>query len=212
YSVSEELEEGPEYQEDKNHTVTPVPAHQTPDLGRLIKMSLPTVPPVSNTPGFPVHHQLPKLAQTHNHRVSDAIQPFHLLSSPSSPAFNLFQHQGLFQGVSSLHQLEADIEQQFSSVAQSCPTLCDPMDCCAPDFPIHHQLPELTQIHAHQVGDAIQPSCPLLSPSPPTLNIFQHRGLFQEVSSLHQVGEQPNVYMIARAIISANIVTVICLL
>ena len=86
-------------------------------------------------------------------------------------------------------QLEPDIEQQFSSVAQSCLTLCDPMDYCAPGFPIHHQLPELTQVHAHQVGDAIQPSCPLLFPSPPTLNISQHQGLFQGVSSSHQVGE-----------------------
>ena len=56
---------------------------------------------------------------------------------------------------------------QFSSVAQSCPTLCDPMNCSTPGLPVHHQLPEFTQIHVHQVGDAIQPSHPLLSPSPP---------------------------------------------
>ena len=58
-----------------------------------------------STPGFPVHHQLPELAQTHVRRVSDAIQPSHLLSSPSPPAFNLSQCQGLFQGVSSSHQV-----------------------------------------------------------------------------------------------------------
>ena len=57
---------------------------------------------------------------------------------------------------------------QFSSVTQSCLTLCDPMDCSMPGFPVHHQLPELTQTHVHRVGDAIQPSHLLLSPSPPT--------------------------------------------
>ena len=76
---------------------------------------------------------------------------------------------------------------QFSSVTQSCPTLCDPMDCSTPGFPVHHQLPEFTQTHVHQVGDAIQPSYPLLSPSPPAFNLSQHQGLFQGVSSLHQV-------------------------
>ena len=59
---------------------------------------------------------------------------------------------------------------QFSSVTQSCPVLCDPVDCSMPGFPIHHQLPELTQTHVHWVGDAIQPSHPLLSPSPPAFN------------------------------------------
>ena len=68
---------------------------------------------------------------------------------------------------------------QFSSVAQSCPTLCDPMNRSTPGLPVHHQLPEFTQIHIHRVGDAIQPSHPLLSPSPPTPNPYQHQGLFQ---------------------------------
>ena len=62
---------------------------------------------------------------------------------------------------------------QFCSVAQSCPTLCDPMDCSKPGFLVHHQLPELAQIHVHQVGDAIQPSHPLLSLSPPAFNLSQ---------------------------------------
>ena len=66
---------------------------------------------------------------------------------------------------------------QFSSVAQSYPTLCDAMDCCTPGFPVHHQLPELTQTQVHRVGDSIQPSHPLLSPSPPVLNLSQHQGL-----------------------------------
>ena len=71
------------------------------------------------------------------------------------------------------------------SVSQSCPTLCDPMDCCMPGFPVLHHLPELAQTPAHWVGDSIQPSHPLSSPSPPNLSLFQHQDLFQWVSSLH---------------------------
>ena len=65
--------------------------------------------------------------------------------------------------------------------------LCNPMDCSTPGFPVHHQLPKLAHTHVHQVGDAIQPSHPLLSPSPPAFNLSQHQGLFQGVSSSHQV-------------------------
>ena len=68
---------------------------------------------------------------------------------------------------------------QFSSVAQSCPTLCDPMNHSTPGLPVHHQLSEFTQTHVHRVGDAIQPSHPLLSPSPPAPNPSQHQSLFQ---------------------------------
>ena len=68
---------------------------------------------------------------------------------------------------------------QISLLAQSCLTLCDSMDCSTPGFPVHHQLPELTQTHVHRVSDAIQPSHPLLSPSPPALNLSQHHGLFE---------------------------------
>ena len=78
---------------------------------------------------------------------------------------------------------------QLSSVNQWCPTLCDPIDCTTPGFLVHHQLPELTQIHVHQASDAIQPSHPLSSPSPPTFNLSQHQGLFKWVSSLHQVAK-----------------------
>ena len=70
---------------------------------------------------------------------------------------------------------------QFSSVSQSCPTLCDPMNCSTPGLPVHHQLPEFTQTHVHWVGDAIQPSHPLSSPSPSTFNLSQHQGLFKWV-------------------------------
>ena len=64
--------------------------------------------------------------------------------------------------------------QSVNSVAQSCPTLCDPMDCSMPGLPVHHQLPEFTQTHVHRIGGAIQPSHPLLSPSSPTFNLSQH--------------------------------------
>ena len=76
-----------------------------------------------------------------------------------------------------------------SSVVQSCPTLCDARNRSTPGLPVHHQLPESTQTHVHWVGDAIQPSHPLLSPSPPALNLSQHQGLFKWVSSSHQVAK-----------------------
>ena len=76
---------------------------------------------------------------------------------------------------------------QFSSVAQSCLTLCDPMNCSTPGLPVHHQIPEFTQSHVHRVGDAIQPSHPLLAPSLPALNLPQHQGLFWWVGFLHRV-------------------------
>ena len=68
---------------------------------------------------------------------------------------------------------------QFSSVAQSCLTLCDPMNRSTPGLPVHHQLPEFTQTRVHQLSDAIQPFHPLWSPSPPALNPSQHQSLFQ---------------------------------
>ena len=73
---------------------------------------------------------------------------------------------------------------QLSSVAQSCPALCDPMNHSTPGFPVHHQFPEFTQTHVHRVVDAIQPCHPLSSPSPPVPNPSQHQGLFQWVNSL----------------------------
>ena len=78
---------------------------------------------------------------------------------------------------------------QFSSVAQSCSTLCNPMNRSTPGLPVHHQLPEFTQTHVHHVGDAIQPSHPLSSPSPPAPNPSQHQGLFQWVNSSHEVAK-----------------------
>ena len=196
--------------------------------------------------GHPAHCQLPEFTQTHVHRVSDAIQPSHSLSSPFPPAPNPSQHQGLFQRVNSCMRwpkywsfsfsispsnehpglvsfrmdwldplavqgtLECLLQQhrsktsilrcsafftvqlshlymttgktialtQFSSVAQSCLTLCNPMNCSTPGLPVHHQLPEFTQTHVHRVSDAIQPSHPLSSSSAPAPNPSQHQSLF----------------------------------
>ena len=90
---------------------------------------------------------------------------------------------------------------QFSSVAQSCPTLCNPMNHIMPGLPVHHQLPEFIQTHVHRVGDAIQPSHPLSSPSPPAPNPSQHQGLFQWVN-LHM--RWPKYWSFSLSISSSN--------
>ena len=77
----------------------------------------------------------------------------------------------------------------FSSVAQSCLTLCNPINCSTPGLPVHHQLPEFIQTHVHRVGDAIQPSHPLSSPSSPAPNPSQHQSIFQRVNSSHEVAK-----------------------
>ena len=81
------------------------------------------------------------------------------------------------------------MESCCSSVAKSCPTLCNPMDCSTPDSLVLHYFPEFAQTHVHWVGDPIQPSHPLLSPSPPAFNLSQHQGLFQRVGSSYQVAK-----------------------
>ena len=126
------------------------------------------------------------------------------LTSSSPSALNLSQNHSLFQWVSCWHQLAkllklsldnsnraALLHQsvQFSSVAQSCPTLCDPMNRSTPGLPVHHQLPEFTQTHVHWVSDAIHPSHPLSSPSPPAPNPSQYHSLFQWVNSLHDLAK-----------------------
>ena len=88
-----------------------------------------------------------------------------------------------FSWMERLHMISV----QFSSFIQLCLTLCNPMDCSTPDPPVYHQLPEFTQTHVHGVCDAIQPSHPPSSTSPPAFNLSQHQGLFKWVSSLHQV-------------------------
>ena len=100
---------------------------------------------------------------------SPGIEPASLLSPELT---------GRFFTTSATWEAQFDLV-QFSSLAQSCPTLCDPMNRSTPGLPLHHQLPESTQTHVHQVDDAIQPSHLLSSPSPPALNLSQHQGLFK---------------------------------
>ena len=102
---------------------------------------------------------------------------------------SIIYHDLLFHSPSDVFWWTDMPEFQFSSVTQSCLTLWDPMDCSTPGLPVHHQLPEFTQTHVNWVRDAIQPSHPLSSPSPPTLNLPQHQGLFQWVGSSHQVAK-----------------------
>ena len=96
-------------------------------------------------------------------------------SLPRSPVlFMGFSRQEYWSGVPL-----PSLMKRLSSVTHSCPTLCNSMDCSTPGFPVHHQLPELAQTHVHRVGDAIQPSQPLSSPSLPAFDLSQHQGLFQ---------------------------------
>ena len=107
-----------------------------------------------------------------NHTV--LVKGKNVSSPPPAPQFHLWiQILACEADVWSLHCF------QFSSVAQSCPTLCDPINCSTPGLPVHHQLPEFTQTHVHRVGDAIQPSHPLSSPFPLAPNASQHQSLFQ---------------------------------
>ena len=110
------------------------------------------------------------------HLLDPGIEPMSLISPALAGRFFITEPLG---------KPFREISVQFSSVTQSCPTLCDPMNHSMPGLPVHHQLPELMQTHIHRVGDAIQSSHPLSSPFPPALNLSQHQGLFKCVSSLH---------------------------
>ena len=109
------------------------------------------------------------------------------LISSRMDGLDLLAGQGTHKSLLQHHSSKTSILQhsvQLSSVAQGCLTRCDPMNFRRPGLPVHYQLWEFTQIHVHEVGDAIQPPHPLLSPSPPALNLSQHQGLFNE-SALH---------------------------
>ena len=140
-------------------------------------------------PGFPAHHQLPELAQTHVNWVGDAIQPSHPLLSPSPPTFNLSQHQGLFKWVSIRVLKMIRIKITSCSGTQFFPTLCELMDCTTPGFPVLHYLPEIAPTQVHWIGVAIQPFHPLSPPSPLALHLFQHQGCFKWFSSSHKVAK-----------------------
>ena len=99
-----------------------------------------------------------------------------------------YDEKDIFLGLSSKRSCRSS-SVLFSSVTQSCPTLCDPMNCGTPGLPVHDQLPEFTQTHIHRVHDAIQPSHPLSSPSSLAPNPSQHQSLFQWVNSSHEVAK-----------------------
>ena len=149
-------------------------------------------------PSFDVHslHNIGLIYETTGHVVELSLQPplpsleVRLAQNPNPPImWLLFKDtnpilkviQGMTKGY--LISINSGVIQgasvQFSSLAQLCPTLCDPMNCSTPGLPVHHQLPEFTQTHVHRVSDAIQPSHPLWSPSPPAPNPSQHQSLFQ---------------------------------
>ena len=110
-------------------------------------------------------------------------------SIPSQVGFvHLCLSRNLFT-LSKLSKWLSYVIHQIRSVAQSCPTLCDPMNRNTPGLPVHHQLPEFTETHVHRVSDAIQSSHPLSSPSPPATNLSQHQDLFQWVNSSHEVAK-----------------------
>ena len=113
--------------------------------------------------------------------LTQSRRPFSLTHSPSLSCPTTPTHAMEATGISMLCPLPAKPGKsvQFSSVAQSCPTLCDPMNRSTPGLPVHHQLPEFTQAHIHRVRDTIQPSHPRSSPSPPAPNPSQHQSLFQ---------------------------------
>ena len=135
------------------------------------------------------------------HRMTSVPQTYFLLLYTSEPLFRqslsfkwppVFIFYGCitnYHKVSSLTKRGWFCFSQFSSIAQWCPTLCDPVDCSTLGFPVRHQLLEMAQTHVHWVSDAIQPSHPLLSPSPLAFNLSQHQGLFQWVGSSPQVAK-----------------------
>ena len=133
--------------------------------------------------------QLRYAAQFTSHNESSS-QSISICAGSPSPSSHRERQRGPDDSYAQCDALqERRLELQFSSVAKSCLTLCDPMDCSTPGLPVHCQLREFTQTHVHWVGDAIQPSHPLSSPSPPAFNLSQHQGLFQWVSSSHQVAK-----------------------
>ena len=142
----------------KNASSSYLPACMSWDFGLLLFLNWPWIP------GLKLHHLVPRLSW-----VADHGTPCSPLSVSQSPCSSLIWK----------------VPDQFNSVAQLCPTLCNPMDCSTPGLPVHHQIPEFT----HWVGDAIQPSHPLPSSSPPAFNLSQHHGLFKWVSSSHQVAK-----------------------
>ena len=121
------------------------------------------------------------------HRCKSPQQNFSKQNSAIHQKAHKLWSSWFIPGMQGFFNIWKSINVQFSSVTQSCLTLCDPMNCSTPGLPVHHQLLEFTQTHIHRVNDAIQPSHPLASPSPPAPNPSQHQSLFQWVNSSHEV-------------------------
>ena len=131
------------------------------------------------------------------YRGDDLIDVYTVKGSPPPPELiNIFITLYIYLFIWWKH-ISSTLFSQFSSVAQSCPTLCDPMNRSTPGLPVHHQLLEFTQTHVHQASDAIQPSHPLSSPSPPAPNPSQHQSLFQWVNSSHEVAKVLEFYTLS---------------
>ena len=130
---------------------------------------------------FAVQGTLKSLLQHHSSKASILRHSAFFTVQLSHPYMITGKNRALtsWTFVAKVMSLLFNMLSQFSSVAQSCPTLCDPMNCSTPGLPVHHRLPEFTQTHVHRVHDAIQPSHPRSSPSPPALNPSQHQSLFQ---------------------------------
>ena len=156
---------------------------ETPWIAACQASPSPTCCP-SPTPG--VHSNSHPSSQWCHPAISSSVVPFS--SCPQSlPASESFPMSKLLHV--NLYTKQKQSSVQFSSVTQSWPTLCDPMNCSTPGLPVHHQIPEFAQTHVHRVSDAIQPSHPLSSPSPPAPNPSQYQSLFQWVSSSHEVAK-----------------------
>ena len=131
-------------------------------------LKLMSIKSVMNSPGKNTGLTFPPPGDLSNTGIKPRFPALQVDSLPAEPP-----------GKTNSRQVRAISSVQFRSVAQSCPILCDPMDCNTPGLPVHHQLPEFTQTHVHRISDAIQTSHPLSSASPPVPNPSQHQSLFQ---------------------------------
>ena len=161
-------------------------------IGRLNKADCPPQCGWASSQPTGELHRIKRQARKDSLSLPDCFELGHM----SSSAFRFRIGQELYHWPSQVSSLPTTdlgndllLTVQFSLIAQSCPTLSDPMDCSTPGLPVHHQLPKFTQTHVHCAGDAIMPSHPLSSPSPPALNLSQHQGLFKWVSSSHEVAK-----------------------
>ena len=144
---------------------------------------------ISHIPQWKIPHGATKTQCSQKKKNTRVIERPQMVQLMAWAALNVSVDLVIQSGPSTLMPSGKLFEIQFSSVAQLGPTLCDPMNCSTPGLPVHHQLPEFTQIRVHGVSDAIQPSHPPSSPSSPAPNPSQHQSLFQWVNSSHEVAK-----------------------